>query len=211
VILSSVRTKQSGFLKSQPRMNVALTRCHKGMVVVTNKGFLQGAGWSMLIGQLCHTWSRRHDTCWIDWKAMLNNSVALPGLPLPLPPPPASSTSQQSHTSPRWHTTMLPLDPPSKPHTQTRTKTLAHQASLPTLAAGPAPGSSSVIKPRPRSATSTATDPVRPAARKAWGPSSSVPTVATAVPRELGDAFPPLRSATPSDRSSRHSPAPKGR
>jgi hypothetical protein len=95
VILSSVRKNEPGFLRSQPRMNVALTRCRKGMVVVTDKYFLQGAGKSMLLGQLCHTWSRRHDTCWIDWNAMLNNSVALPGLPLPSRPPLASSTPQQ--------------------------------------------------------------------------------------------------------------------
>ena len=87
MILSSVRTSHPGFLKSQPRMNVALTRCRKGMVVVTAKSFLERVGKSMLLGKLCRTWSQRHEACWIDWKAMLNNSVALPGLPLPLPPP----------------------------------------------------------------------------------------------------------------------------
>src|SRR6266852_1255811 len=85
VILSSVRTKQAGFLKSQPRMNVALTRCRKGMVVVTDKSFLQGAGRSTLLGQLSSTWSRHHDAPWIDSKAMLNNSGALPGLSAPAP------------------------------------------------------------------------------------------------------------------------------
>jgi len=60
-------------------MNVALTRCRKGMVVVTDRLFLQGAGRSTLLGQLCHTWSQ-HRNAWIEWKAMLNGSVALPGL-----------------------------------------------------------------------------------------------------------------------------------
>jgi hypothetical protein len=87
VILSSVRTGHPGFLKSQPRMNVALTRCRKGMVVVTAKSFLERVGKSMLLGKLCRAWSQHHEACWIDWRAMLNNSVALPGLPLPLPPP----------------------------------------------------------------------------------------------------------------------------
>ena len=87
MILSSVRTGHPGFLKSQPRMNVALTRCRKGMVVVTAKSFLERVGKSMLLGKLCRAWSQHHEACWIDWKAMLNNSVALPGLPLPLPPP----------------------------------------------------------------------------------------------------------------------------
>lgn len=191
-------------------MNVALSRCRKGMVVVTNKYFLQGAGKYMLIGQLCHAWSRRRNTCWIDWNAMLNNSAVLPGLPLPLPPPPPASTSQQlpplmrqSTPSPRWHTTMLPPDPPPRPRTQTRIQTLKHQASLPTLAARAAPGSASAIQTRRRSATLTSTDAVRPAVRNPWGrPSSSIPTAATAEPRELGDAFPPLGS--PSDQSSRN-------
>jgi AAA domain len=86
VILSSVRTQKPGFLKSEPRMNVALTRCRKGMVVVTNKCFLQGAGKSTLLGKLNRTWSQHRDS-WIDWKAMLNDSepVELPGVSLPSP------------------------------------------------------------------------------------------------------------------------------
>jgi AAA domain len=87
VILSSVRTEKPGFLKSEPRMNVALTRCRKGMVVVTNKCFLQGVGKSTLLGKLNRAWSQHRDS-WIDWKAMLNDSepVELPGV-LSLPPP----------------------------------------------------------------------------------------------------------------------------
>jgi hypothetical protein len=86
VILSSVRTQQAGFLNSRPRMNVALTRCRKGMIVVTNKCFLRGAGSKTLLGQLCSTWSQ-HGDAWIDWKAILNDSVTLPGLPAPPPKP----------------------------------------------------------------------------------------------------------------------------
>ncbi|KAF8504829.1 hypothetical protein F5888DRAFT_1658928 [Russula emetica] len=67
-------------------MNVALTRCRKGMVFVTNKCFLRGAGRSTLLVQLCRTWSRHHCACWIDWKVMLNKAAALPGLPPPSPP-----------------------------------------------------------------------------------------------------------------------------
>jgi hypothetical protein len=71
-------------------MNVALTRCRKGMVVVTDKRFLQGAGRHTLLGQLSHFWSQHRDT-WIDWKAILSGPVELPGLPRPSssssPPP----------------------------------------------------------------------------------------------------------------------------
>jgi len=119
VILSSVRTKQPGFLKSQPRMNVALTRCRKGMVVVTDKSFLQGAGGSTLLGQLCHTWSRHH-ACWIDSNAILNNSGALPGLPGPAPSRPNGMQSH-SHHNLSARTTMPPRNPPSQSRTRTRT------------------------------------------------------------------------------------------
>ena len=82
MILSSVRTQQAGFLNSRPRMNVALTRCRKGMVVVTSKYFLRSAGSSTLLGQLCNAWSQ-HSDAWIDWRTILNDSAVLPGLPAP--------------------------------------------------------------------------------------------------------------------------------
>ena len=116
VILSSVRTKQPGFLRSQPRMNVALTRCRKGMVVVTDKSFLQGAGRTTLLGQLCNTWLRHHNACWIDSRAMLNNSGALPGLPAPAP----SRPTPNSHNL-NWRTTMPP--PRNSPSQQNQTRT----------------------------------------------------------------------------------------
>jgi hypothetical protein len=179
-----------GFLTSQPRMNVSLTRCKKGMVVVTDKAFLQRAGKRTLLGKLCHTWSRRHNTCWIGWKAMLNNSVALPGLPLPLssPPPPRlhdmlapallASTSQQLPALTRIDEesliesfnllrTALTLAsaPPSEPQTQTRTRTrTTHKAPPSTPAAGPAPGGASTTKPsgrHRRKKTVKATDTAR--------------------------------------------------
>ena len=122
MILSSVRTKQAGFLKSQPRMNVALTRCRKGMVVVTDKSFLQGAGRSTLLGQLCRTWSRHHDACWIDSRAMLNNSRALPGLPAPARPP----NAMHSHNL-GWRTTMPPRNlPQSQTQNQNQTRPRPH-------------------------------------------------------------------------------------
>ena len=141
VILSSVRTKQPGFLKSQPRMNVALTRCRKGMVVVTDKSFLQGAGRSTLLGQLCSTWSRQHEASWIDSKAMLNNSGALPGL---RPPAPPSQLSRNGIYSPSLsgRTTMPPRNPPShtpslpqpQARTQTQTQTRTYRDQVPSSA-----------------------------------------------------------------------------
>ena len=127
MILSSVRTKQPGFLKSQPRMNVALTRCRKGMVVVTDKGFLQGKGKKTLLGKLAHSWSNHHDACWNDWNAVLNNSVALPGLLAP------SSRSNGTGSS-SGHAAMPRRNPPSQARARARTLSTS---------AGSASGSSS--------------------------------------------------------------------
>ena len=134
MILSSVRTWSPGFLKSQPCMNVALTRCRKGMVVVADKSFLQGRGKKTLLGQLSSTWSKRHDDCWNDWKTVLNNSAALPGLPAPL--------SQSNSTSgPSGRGTTARHNPPS----QARARTRNGQAT-PSTSPGSAPDSASVIK-----------------------------------------------------------------
>jgi hypothetical protein len=196
VILSSVRTWKPGFLRSQPRMNVALTRCRKGMVVVTDKCFLEKMGKSMLLGKLCRTWSQHHEACWIDWKAVLNNPVALPGLSVPLPPPIplcdlvtpaltaeqlASYTSQlspallarideQSHPNPihsSQRTTTLPRDLlPSKPKNQTRTRT--RNKTRQTSQSTPAgTAPGSASAIEPQRRTAvSATDPVRPSVGK---------------------------------------------
>ena len=127
MILSSVRTNRPGFLKSQPRMNVALTRCRKGMVAVTDKSFLQGRGKNTLLGQLCSAWSKHHDACWNDWNAVLNNSVALPGLLAP------SSRSIGSR-NPSGRETTQQRNPPSRARARTQS-----------TSAGSASGSASVI------------------------------------------------------------------
>jgi hypothetical protein len=101
VILSSVRTLRPGFLNSLPRMNVALTRCKKGMVIVTHEGFLEGAGRNTLLGQLSRALSQCSNA-WINWKAMLNNDSKLPGLPAASPP----GTPSHAVTTPRMTMTM---------------------------------------------------------------------------------------------------------
>jgi hypothetical protein len=110
VILSSVRTQQAGFLNSRPRMNVALTRCRKGMIVVTNKCFLRSTGSSTLLSQLCNTWSQ-HSDAWVDWKVILNDSAMLPGLPAPAsassfqrPPVPTKINEPTTRAVPRFTT-----------------------------------------------------------------------------------------------------------
>ncbi|KAI0737249.1 AAA domain-containing protein, partial [Daedaleopsis nitida] len=58
VIISTVRTTGPGFLRSLNRMNVMLTRCKAGMVVVTNRRFLTGPGRETLLGGLAQRWAR---------------------------------------------------------------------------------------------------------------------------------------------------------
>jgi hypothetical protein len=155
VILSSVRTKWPGFLKSQPRMNVALTRCRKGMVVVTDKTFLQGKGKKMLLGQLCRTWSKHHYGCWNDWKAVLNNSVALPGLPAPPSPSNGTRSPGGPPTTPRRH-------PPSKARALARTH--SDQSTLSTSAGSVSAGTSVIGSGDRTTTTAVRRDTLRPSA-----------------------------------------------
>ncbi|KAL1713377.1 AAA domain-containing protein, partial [Schizophyllum commune] len=52
VLVSMVRTENAGFLKSLPRLNVLLTRCRRGMVIVTSPTFLSGPGRELLLADL---------------------------------------------------------------------------------------------------------------------------------------------------------------
>ncbi|KAI0827616.1 hypothetical protein BC628DRAFT_1279219, partial [Trametes gibbosa] len=59
VIISAVRTTSPGFLRSRNRTNVMLTRCERGMILVSKRDFLAGtgAGRKTLIGDLVQRWS----------------------------------------------------------------------------------------------------------------------------------------------------------
>jgi hypothetical protein len=81
VIVSVVRTTSAGFLKSLQRMNVMLTRCKKGMVIVTNRNFIQNGGRNTLLGHLAEHWSY-DPAAWTSWNAVMNKAVDLPGAPL---------------------------------------------------------------------------------------------------------------------------------
>ncbi|KAK1231571.1 hypothetical protein PQX77_005305 [Marasmius sp. AFHP31] len=52
IIISLVRSRSIGFLSNQRRTNVMLSRCKKGMIVVTSQGFLTGIGSQSLVGDL---------------------------------------------------------------------------------------------------------------------------------------------------------------
>ncbi|THV03703.1 hypothetical protein K435DRAFT_911892 [Dendrothele bispora CBS 962.96] len=83
VLISVVRTENVGFLKSLRRMNVMLTRCKKGMVIVSSQRFLETVGHRTLLGRLAQTWENRASnkgkTCWVTSNEVMNQAVHLPG------------------------------------------------------------------------------------------------------------------------------------
>lgn len=89
-MVSVVRSERPGFLTSLERMNVMLTRCKKGMVIVSNKGFLGkgGSGKSTLLGKLIAYWQLHYyanTSPWIDWRSVAEGKVNLPGVLAPTP------------------------------------------------------------------------------------------------------------------------------
>ncbi|KLO11672.1 hypothetical protein SCHPADRAFT_798767, partial [Schizopora paradoxa] len=57
ILLSVVRTEAPGFLKSKQRVNVMLTRCKKGMVIISNCAFMHKPNVRRtLLGELCNYW-----------------------------------------------------------------------------------------------------------------------------------------------------------
>jgi AAA domain len=86
VILSIVRTTGPGFLVSQNRSNVMLTRCKAGLVIVTNRIFLRTTGAQYtLLGNLARHWTQRHgdSKTWRDWKEIAEHKADMPGAPIP--------------------------------------------------------------------------------------------------------------------------------
>ena len=92
IILSTVRTSAPGFLKLQNRMNVMLTRCRSGMVVVTQRAFLDGPGKETLLGSLTTHWEQHVgvEQMWVDAMEVADQRARLPDcvgrLKLSMPP-----------------------------------------------------------------------------------------------------------------------------
>lgn len=72
VLVSVVRCKEPGFLRSDQRMNVMLTRCRRGLVIITSRSFLSGPGQSTLVGKLARGRN------WTEWTAVAEQQVDLP-------------------------------------------------------------------------------------------------------------------------------------
>ncbi|KAI0264462.1 P-loop containing nucleoside triphosphate hydrolase protein [Gloeopeniophorella convolvens] len=52
IVISVVRTKALGFLSSVRRTNVMLTRCQRGMYILSSRAFLAGKGADSLVGKM---------------------------------------------------------------------------------------------------------------------------------------------------------------
>ena len=87
VIVSVVRTSAPGFLKSLNRMNVMLTRCQAGMVLVTSRAFLCGPARKTLLGRLAVHWGApsasgggdlNSDVAWVDATRVADGKARLP-------------------------------------------------------------------------------------------------------------------------------------
>ena len=86
ILLSTVRTARPGFLALKNRTNVMLTRCRRGMVVVSNRAFLRGPGEHTLVGALAQHWEEQYGgrggkgRVWADTMDVVNGRVVLPEL-----------------------------------------------------------------------------------------------------------------------------------
>ncbi len=72
VLISIVRSRDPGFLHSEQRMNVMLTRCRRGLVVVSSRSFLLGLGRSTLVGKLAR------GRPWLESTAVTEQRANLP-------------------------------------------------------------------------------------------------------------------------------------
>jgi AAA domain len=85
IIISLVRTSQTGFLTNVNRLNVLLTRCKKGMVVVANRDFLHTIGCNILVAKFAAHWKYLHGetATWVNSQKVAEGSADLPGAPGP--------------------------------------------------------------------------------------------------------------------------------
>ncbi len=81
VIVSAVRTTRPGFLSFDNRMNVMLSRCQLGMVLVTQRAFVEGGGKHTLLGKLVQRWEAAAgvNAVWVDAMQVANGRASMPG------------------------------------------------------------------------------------------------------------------------------------
>ncbi|KAF8994650.1 hypothetical protein BDQ17DRAFT_1366575 [Cyathus striatus] len=61
-------------------MNVLLTRCRKGLIIVTGRQFLYDGGANTLLGRLSRYWGNKvGPSVWVSRREVLNGTAILPG------------------------------------------------------------------------------------------------------------------------------------
>lgn len=60
-----------GFMKETRRMNVMLTRCKKGMIILTSRAFIETKASSSLVGTLAKTLGPK---AWLELGHVLSNN-----------------------------------------------------------------------------------------------------------------------------------------
>jgi len=101
IVVSLVRSTGAGFLTSLHRVNVMLTRCKKGMVIVTRRDFIRVTDVGVtIIGKLMEEWEKKGmaGRVWVDSKDASKGSVNLPGKHASQETPPLRTAQPQVHT-----------------------------------------------------------------------------------------------------------------
>jgi len=81
ILLSIVRTQKPGFLTSQNRVNVMLTRCKRGLIIVSNRSFIHlPSVQDTLLGKMCTYWEREfgEGRTWRSANDVMNKRAILP-------------------------------------------------------------------------------------------------------------------------------------
>lgn len=73
IILSLVRSQKIGFMKEKRRVNVMLTRCKKGMIILTNRVFIEGQAARSLVGGLAKAFG---PGTWLESGAVLHRDFS---------------------------------------------------------------------------------------------------------------------------------------
>lgn len=68
IVISLVRSNRLGFLKESRRINVLLSRCKKGMIICTNRRFIEGNAGKTLVGKLAKSLGEK---TWVDGRKVL--------------------------------------------------------------------------------------------------------------------------------------------
>ncbi|KAF8969177.1 P-loop containing nucleoside triphosphate hydrolase protein [Flammula alnicola] len=72
IIVSLVRSKKLGFLNDKRRVNVMLTRSRKGMIICTNRKFIEGPAANTLVGKLLKSLG---DSTWVEGRQVQFSGV----------------------------------------------------------------------------------------------------------------------------------------